>query len=198
MNDVAQSSDTRLNRSIRVIFLALALLTSPALCCGGLQLLDALPSSWLPSSLDFIANIFEGSARVENKTSQILYITAITTTYGDPRVIPQNIAFRQHDIPVRPQGSIVLQYDSADLPLSAIIVCKSTEDCRLLPVNNSDVYQVNSYESLEQLKPSWLDALQATPVHNYGTLLVALLSLVPIFLFSVWIYLMRREKRTAG
>ena len=198
MNDAAQSSNTHLNRSFRVILLVLALLTSPALCCGGLQLLDLLPSSWLPSSLDFIVNIFESNARVENKTSQILYITAITTTYGDPRVIPQNIAFRQQDIPVRPQGSVVLQYDSADLPLSAIIVCKNTEDCRLLPVNNSDVYEVNSYESLEPLEPSWLAAIQAAPVHNYGTLMIAVLSLVSIFLFSGWMYLTRREKSTAG
>jgi hypothetical protein len=53
--------------------------------------LDALPSSWLPPWLDFTLNLFEGSARVENKTPQVLYVTAITTSYGAPRVISQNI-----------------------------------------------------------------------------------------------------------
>ena len=198
MNEAFQNRGNRLSRSIRVLLLALALLTSPALCCGGLRLLDSLPSAWLPSSLDFMVNVFEGNARIENNTSEILYITAITTTYGDPRVIPQNIAFRQRDIPVHPQSSVVLQYDSADLPLSGIAVCKSTEDCRFLSVKNTAVYEVNSYEALEKLEVSWLEAIQSTPIYNYGMLLIAGFSVIPIFLFSGWIYLTRRESGTAG
>src|SRR5262245_57465669 len=106
MNEVVPSSNARRNQSIRTVFLALALLTSPALCCGGLQVLDSLPASWLPASLDFTVNLFESTARVENNTSQTLYITAITTTYGTPRIIPQNIAFRQRDIPVLQESSV--------------------------------------------------------------------------------------------
>ena len=178
--------------------LVMALLTSPILCCGGIQLLDALPSSWLPGSLSFMVNLFESDARVENKTSQILYLTAITTTYGDPRVISQNIAFRQRDIPVRPQSSVILQYDSADLPLAGIAVCRTEDDCRLLPVNYSQVYELNSYESLEHLDPSWLTAIQSSPLHNYSTLITIAFSLAPILLFSGWLYLNRREKSRAG
>jgi hypothetical protein len=198
MNEVALGSNARRNRTIRSVFLALALLTSPALCCGGLQLLDSLPSSWLPSSLDFTVNLFESTARVENHTSQTLYITAITTTYGDPRVISQNIAFRQRDIPVHPGGSVGLQYDSADLPLSGIVVCTNEENCRLLPVTNSGVYQVDLYESLETAEPSWLKSVQASPLLNYGALMMVVLSFVPIILFSGWIFLKRREKQEAG
>jgi hypothetical protein len=198
MNDIALSSDARRSRWIRSILLAMTLLTSPALCCGSLQLLDSLPAAWLPSSLDFMVNLFESTAHVENKTSQTLYITAITTTYGDPRVIPQNIAFRQRDIPVRPQSSVALQYDSADLPLAGIVVCRNSEDCRLLLANNSGVYELNAYDSLEGLEPDWLDAVQARPVHNYAPLMITAFSLIPIFLFSGWVYLNWSEKKKAG
>mgnify|MGYP001589042258 CR=1 FL=1 len=198
MNDIAQSSGSRRSRWLRAALLVLALLTSPILCCGGIQLLDALPASWLPGSLDFMVNLFESEARVENKTSQTLYLTAITTTYGDPRVIPQNIAFRHRDIPVTPQSSVVLQYDSADLPLAGIAVCMTEDDCRLLPADNSHLYELNSYESLESLDASWLKAIQSYPLHNYSSLIIIALSLVPILLFSGWLYLNRREKSRAG
>jgi hypothetical protein len=125
-----------------------------------------------------------------------LYITAITTTYGDPRVIPQSIDFRQRSISVEPQGSIVLTYDSADLPLSGMVVCRSAQDCRLLPANNSAVYGVNSYEDLERLPPDWWEAIQAAPSYNYGALLIAALSLVSILLFGGWYYVVWRESKT--
>lgn len=197
MNNVPQSSDTRRYPWIRATLLILALLTSPILCCSGVQLLDALPPSWLPGSVDFIVNLFESEARVENRTSQTLYLTAITTTYGDPRVIPQNIAFRLRDIPVRPQSSVVLKYDSADLPLAGIAVCRAEGDCRLLPADNSHMYELNSYESLESLDPSWLQAIQSYPLQNYSSLTTIVLSLLPILLFSGWLYLYRREKSRA-
>jgi hypothetical protein len=198
MKNVSKNRASRKIQWVQSILLVLALLTSPVLCCGGLQFLDALPSSWLPPWLDFTLNIFEGSARVENKTPQVLYVTAITTSYGAPRVISQNIAFRQRHIPVKPQSSVVLEYDSADLPLSGIIVCKSTEDCRLLPVNNSRVYVVESYESLEKLEPDWLEASRAIPLQNNGALMVAVLSFVSIILFLSWAYLKWSAKKRSG
>jgi hypothetical protein len=198
MTDGTQSRDLRGPKWIRTALLVLALLTSPILCCGGIQLLDALPSSWLPGSLSFMLNLFESEARVENKTSQTLYLTAVTTTYGDPRVISQNIAFRQRDIPVGPQNSVALQYDSADLPLAGIAVCRTEDDCRLLPVNYSQVYELNSYESLEPLDPSWLTAIQSSPLHNYSNLIITAFSLVPILLFSGWLYLNQRQRSRPG
>src|SRR5690242_17347964 len=117
MTEKVQPNTSRRRRPLRVILLSLALLTSPLVCCGAIQLLDALPQSFLPSGIGFILNLFEAQARVENRTAETLSITAITTTYGRPMVIPQNIAFRQRDIPVQPKGTVVLEYDSADLPL---------------------------------------------------------------------------------
>jgi hypothetical protein len=197
MNDAAPDGHAFRNRWMRVVLLVLALLTSPALCCGGLQVLDSIPESSLPASLDFAVNLFEKRARVENQTSETLYITAITTTYGDPRIIPQNIAFRQRSIPVRSQQSTMLEYDSADLPLAGIVVCRTAEDCRMLPVNHSDVYELTSYDGLEVLEPGWLEATQEVPLHNYGTFLIAAFSLVSISLFGGWIYLIRRGRNTA-
>jgi hypothetical protein len=197
MNDAASDGHAFRNRWRRVVLLVLALLTSPALCCGGLQVLDSIPESSLPAPLDFAVNLFEERARVENQTSETLYITAITTTYGDPRIIPQNIAFRQRSIPVRSQQSMMLEYDAADLPLAGILVCRTTEDCRILPANHSDIYELTSYEALDGLEPGWLEATQAVPLHNYSTFLIAAFSLVSILLFGGWIYLIRRGRHTA-
>jgi hypothetical protein len=197
MNDAAPDGHAFRNRWMRTLLLVLALLTSPALCCGGLQVLDSIPESSLPASLDFAVNLFEKRARVENQTSETLYITAITTTYGDPRIIPQNIAFRQRSIRVRAQQSMMLEYDSADLPLAGIVVCRTPDDCRMLPANHSDIYELTSYEALEGLEPDWLEATQAVPLYNYGTLLIAAFSLVSILLFGGWIYLIRRGRHTA-
>ena len=198
MNHVAQSGETRKTRWIQTALLLFALLTSPALCCGGLQVLDALPSTWLPGPVDFIVNLFEAEARLENHTSETLYLTAITTTYGEPRVIPQNIAFRQRDIPVGPRGVVELQYDSADLPLAGIAVCRTDDDCRLLPARGSGVYDVKSYDSLESLDPAWQEAIRSQPVYNLFSLIIMAPGLVCILLFSGWLYLSRREKHRAG
>ncbi len=198
MNDVGLTRSARSLPWIRTTLLVLALLTSPLLCFSGVQLLDALPSSWLPGSLDFIVNLFESEARVENRTSETLYLTAITTTYRDPRVIPQNIGFRRRDIPSKPQSSAVLQYDSADFPLAGIAVCRAEDDCRLLPADSSGTYELNSYESLQRLDPSWLAAIQSSPLHNYSNLITIGLSLVPILVFSSWLYLNRRARSSTG
>ena len=198
MNNAAQSGETRRTRWIQIALLLLALLTSPALCCSGLQVLDALPSRWLPGPVDFIVNLFETEAWLENHTCETLYLTAITTTYGDPRVIPQNIAFRQRNIPVESEGAVALQYDSADLPLAGIAVCRREDDCRLLPANGSGIYELNSYDSLESLDPVWLKAINSQPVYNFPSLIIIVLSVVCLLLFSSWLYLNWRERQRAG
>lgn len=198
MTDSVQPNTSGKRRPLRMILLILALLTSPLVCCGAIQLLDALPQSFLPSEIGFILNLFEAQARVENRTAETLYLTAITTTYGRPMVIAQNIAFRQRDIPLRPKGAVVLEYDSADLPLAGIVVCRTEEDCRLLSRNSSGAYQVDSYEDLASLEPGWLDAVKSHPLHTYNSVLIPALSLLPILLFSGWLYLGRLEKKRAG
>lgn len=182
-------------RPLRILLLLLALLTSPLICCGAIQLLEVLPTSFLPAGLDFTLNLFESEARVENHTSETFYLTPITTTYGHPQVISQNISFRQRTIPLAPNGSVMLKYDAADLPLSGIAVCRTEEDCRLLAANNSDVYYLDSYESLPGLQPSWLSTIGSHPLHNYTNIIIPALSLLPILLFLSWLYVGRLEKR---
>jgi hypothetical protein len=113
-------------------------------------------------------------------------------------VIPQNVSFRQRDIPLEPQGSIVLTYDSADMPLSGIAVCRTEEDCRLLARDTSDVYYLESYESLAHLEPGWLLAIQSHPLHNHDNVITPALSLLPILLFSSSLYVGRLKKKRAG
>ena len=145
-----------------------------------------------------MVNVFEAEARVENRTSETFYLTPITTMYGKPRVIGQNISFRRRDIPLEPSGSVVLQYDSADMPLAGIAVCKTNEDCRLLTVDNSGTYVIEAYEILPSLEPSWLMAIESHPLNNYSNVLLPALSLVPVLLFAGWYYLVRLEKKQAG
>ncbi len=190
-----QTDQARRPRPLRVILLLLTALTSPLLCCGALQLLDALPPSLLPPALDFILNLFEAEAQVENRTGETLYLTAITTTSGRPTVIPQNISFRQRDIPLEPEGTVALKYDSADMPLAGIAVCRTDEDCRLLKNDYSDGYSLESYEMLPSLEPSWLAAIRSHPLHNYSNALIPALSLLPILLFLSWLYVGRLERK---
>ncbi|RME87910.1 MAG: hypothetical protein D6770_08195 [Anaerolineae bacterium] len=194
MNDSAQNKDRRGPRWLRVMLLAVAILTSPILCCTGSLVLEALPSSWLPGPLAFATTLFEGEVRVENKTPQTLYLTPMTTAYGEPVAIPQT-TFRQRDIPLKPQSSITLKYDAADFPLEGIAVCKTKDDCRLLPADSpTNVYEVHTYESLTPLDPTWQVALQSTPRYNYILLFVIAVSLIPIASFAAWLYLNRRER----
>jgi hypothetical protein len=112
-------------RTTRAILFLLAVLTSPFLCCGAVQLLDSLPASVLPAPLDFTLNLFESQAQVQNRTSETLYLTPLTTTYGYPLVIPQTAGLRLRDIALAPNASATLEYDSADMPLAGIAVCRS-------------------------------------------------------------------------
>lgn len=142
-----------------------------------------------------MVNLFQAEAQVGNKTGETLYLTALTTTYGRPMVISQNIFFRQRDIPIQPNGSVVLEYDSADSPLAGIAVCRTEADCRVLAVDYSDIYQVDSYEALPSLDPSWLAAIRSHPLHDYSNVLIPALSLLPILLIAGWWYLGHLEKK---
>lgn len=178
--------------------LILAVVTSPLVCCSAIQLLNALPSSLLPSGINFIVNLFQAQAQVENRTGDTLYVTAITTPHGQPAVISHNIAFRQRDIPIPPNRSVLLEYDSADAPLSGIAVCSTEDDCRLLAIDYSGLYQVDTYDALPSLDPSWLSAIQLHPLHNYSNVVIPTLSLLPMLLIAGWWYVGRLEKKQAG
>jgi hypothetical protein len=176
-------------KNARTILLLLAIITSPLICCGGIYLLNAIPNSPLPT-------LFRGEAQVENLSGETLYLTAITTTYGDPRVITQSSSFRQRNIPVHPNRSIVLTYDTADTPLDGIAVCREDEECRLLDTDYSaDEYVLNSFETLPKLDQSWLLAIQSYPRYNIYLVVVTASALSPIAFFVWWLYLGRKIKQ---
>ena len=188
----SNTMDSNRLRTRRILFL-LTLITSPLFCCGCFYLLEALPASFLPSSVDFMLNLFEAEAQVENRSGETLYITPLSTTPGRPMVIPQSASIRVHNIPLKPDHSMILTYDRADMVLSGIAVCRTDQDCRLLPVDGSDEYYVNSFENLPGLEPGWLEAIQAEPQYNFSIVLIPVLSLLPVVLFFRWRYSGRLE-----
>ncbi len=180
---------------VRKILFLLLFISLPFGCCGNASLLDMVPRSMLPGALDFMINLFETDALVENKTSETLYITPITTTYGDPRVIAQSGSIRQRDFPLESDQSITLTYDSADMPLSGIAVCKAKDECKLLPLDYSNQYKITSFEDLPEIDTSWLAAIQAHGENSYGNVFMAIFSLAPIVLLSGWLYLRKLETK---
>jgi len=195
INQTNQPGKRPFNRNILLLF---ALLTAPFLCCGCNFFLDALPATLLPPAVDFVVNIFEAEARIENRSEETLYLTPFTTTYGRPMVIPQDTSLRQRDFPLRPQQSIVLTYDAADLPLSGIAVCRADGDCRLLATDSSAVYSIDSFEALPVLEPDWLSAINAHSQYRFGTLLMLMFSFIPVVFFLGWLYLGRQKSKGMG
>ncbi len=173
----------------RTIVLILAFLTSPLLLCSGSQLLSLLGA-------DVGLTFFASKLQIENKTSETLYLTPITTTYGEPRVITQSNSIRQRDFPLEAGHSFILTYDSADAPLAGVIVCRTEEDCRLLN-NNSVVFDSNieaytqsidAYEDLPALEADWLQAKQAHPQNSFRVVVMSMVGLLPILLFILWLF----------
>ncbi|MDQ7028344.1 MAG: hypothetical protein Q9O62_00495 [Ardenticatenia bacterium] len=162
------------------------------------MLLEFIPPSIVPPAVDFGVNLFDATAIVENRSGETLYITPITTTPGRPKVIPQLKSFRQRDIPLEPNHSIVLEYDATDSVLAGIVVCRATAECRLLTAKDSGVYYVEAFDNLTEVEPSWLVAIQSYPRYNFTTIVVLVLCFVPIMLFLSWLYLGRLEKAQAG
>jgi len=193
MNILGKKVETPLferRKSQRRILLLLAIMTSPLICCGGIFVLNAMPNSLLP-------RLFEGKARVENNSGEILFLSPITTTYGYPKVINQSALLRQRDIPLQPNRSIVLTYDTADMPLAGIAVCRANQDCRLLATNYfSDTYNLESIDTLPKLDQDWYQAIQSHPQYSYGLVIFPVLGLIPVVLFFVWLCLGVRDKKT--
>jgi hypothetical protein len=167
----------RKTNMFRSLLLALALLTFPFACLG----MNALGSPFLD------IGFFSAEISVENQTPETLYLTPITTTYGDPRVITQNRSLLHKDLPLHPGESMLLTYDSADSPLTGIALCREGGDCRLLENTGQDVLTVNQIDKLPILDESWLALLQSAPEYNFHFLLYAGFALTPlVLLFFRW------------
>ena len=188
MSDAVETKQAKKRSPLR--WLLLALILSPFTCCGGFYILSALPG--------VTPGLFETEARIENRSDETLYITPITTTYRDPLVIPQRAFIRQVDIPLRPGRSITLTYDAADAVLAGVAVCRKDGECRMLETGSSDVTVLGSFAALDELDPSWRQAMQTSPRYNFGILIYPLLGLVPVVLFLNWLYLVwQNKKRTS-
>lgn len=183
---------------VRKILFLLALLSSPFLCFGFSLLLEFIPPSLLPPALDIGINLFETTVTVENKSGETLYITPIDINAGQPEVLLQVKSLRQRDIPVKPNHSIVVEYDEESADLSGIVVCREIGECRLLPANGADVYYLETFDNLTEIEPGWLETIRAHPQYNFTTTIALVLFLMPIVLFLSWLYMGRFEKARTG
>ena len=104
-------------------------------------------------------------------------------------MIWQTRLIRQRDVPLKPGHSVTLEYDAADSPLAGIVVCRPNADCRLLAVNSSDAYYIETFDELAPVEPAWLVAIQSHPRYDFVPLVLLMFCFVPIALFLSWLYL---------
>ena len=193
---MADINAKRQKKTLRVLLLLLAAFLSPLACCGVTYVLDILPSNGVPRGVDFMVNLFEAEVQVENRTEETLYITPVTTTTGKPVVIQQLSSIKQRDFPIKPDQSLVLKYDMADMPLAGITVCRTSQDCRFLATDDSEKVYLDTYDDLPLLEPEWLAAIQSSPMRNLSVVIYPILGFVPVILFVVWLYLTIKERKS--
>ncbi len=175
----------RKTNMFRSLLLALALLTFPFACLGA----NALGSPFLD------IGFFGAEISVENQTTELIYLTPITTTYGDPRVISQNRSLLHKDLPLHSGESMLLTYDSADSPLAGIALCRESGDCRLLEYNRQETLIFNDFDVLVPLDESWLATIQAAPKYNLQLIIFTGFALTPFALLALWWWLGRSEEQ---
>ena len=165
----------RRTNMLRSLLLVLTLLTTPLALLGISTFAFALPG------MD--VGFFLAEVRVENKTNEMLYITPITTTYAEPRVIQQKLALRQRDHLLRPADSMRLAYDTADFPLAGIVVCRTNDDCRLLENTREDVISIERFDALPTVDEQWLIVVKKTGLYNFAVFIYAIFILLPFIFF---------------
>jgi hypothetical protein len=155
---------------------------------------DALPAEVLPGSLNFTLNLFEAEFTVENRTAETLYLTALTTTTGQPLVIAQNTFARQRDIPLAPGETHSLIYDAADFPLAGVLVCLETGECRISPQNGTESrLVVADFDALTPADSAWVAVAKSHPAYDWTGWLVLLFSVIPLAFWAAW-WRMRQAK----
>ena len=163
----------------RLIVLLLALLSSPFACMGAGSIIFALPG------MDNIG-FFHGEVRVENHSPETLYITPITTTYAEPRIITQPLSLYYHDIPLKAGASLNITYDTADFPLAGIAICREKGDCHLLEYIQQETLTFSEFDALPPLDESWLATIQTAPKYNLQLFIFTGFALTPIALLALW------------
>ena len=191
MSDVIKMKAPRKWINTRMILLAVALLTSPLCCLGGVQVLSVLP---LPG----IFSLFAEEAVVRNDSAETFTLTPITTTRGYPQVIYQSSSLRQCQVLAAPGESVTLTYDAADFPLEGVAACREGGGCRLLAYEYGRDMILDSYQAMPELDAGWQEAALACKPFNAALVLFPLLALVPLGAFVAWVVLTKREKVVIG
>ncbi|MBT3713209.1 MAG: hypothetical protein HOG15_07655 [Anaerolineae bacterium] len=172
----------------RLLVLLLALFSSPFACMGAGSIIFALPSM---DSIGF----FHGEVRVENHSAESLYITPITTTYAEPRIITQALSLYYRDIPLKASASLNITYDTADFPLAGIAICREKGDCRLLEYTQQEKLTFKDFDALPPLDESWIAVIRSAPKYNFQLFIFAGFALMPFALLALWWHLRKQLER---
>ena len=141
-----------------------------------------------------ILNLGSTPFLVENQASIPLYITPITDTYAEPKLILQSkVRFKNFE--VAPGETIELEYDSFDFGLSGLIVCTADNACKMINYEGSNVV-ISNFDSLPDPNPSWLKAVENAPNIAVSFILFPLLGLLSILLFFLGLRLDFGDFRT--
>lgn len=181
MTEEISTENKKKNKKRGLWLLLIAVITSPFICC----LVTVLPVSWQPPMF----NLFAVEVMVTNQTNEVLYLTPITTTTGEPLVITQMGRLRQVMIPVGTGKSINMVYDAADRPLDGLVVCRTTADCRMLNDQYGDMV-IRDFGQLPYLERGWLAAVEDHPRFGFFVVLYPLLGLIPVGFFLWWVVLL--------
>ncbi len=171
----------------RLIVLILVLLTTPFACVGMGSIIFSLPGM---NSVGF----FHGEVRVENNSSEALYLTPISTTYAEPRIITQPLFRRHRDLPLGARDSIVITFDTADFSLAGIILCDEDADCRSLEYDWQNIQTIDDFDALPPVDASWLAVRDVAFKYNFQLFMITGFALTPFALLAFWWRLGRREE----
>ncbi|MCP4143476.1 MAG: hypothetical protein GY755_24850 [Chloroflexi bacterium] len=169
---------TKHKKVFRTILLILAILSSPFACLGAGSIIFAFTDT----DLDF----FNATVHIENQTNESLYITPITTTYADPRVILQPRYFRNKELLLRPHSTIRVSYDSADTPMEGIALCSENGTCRLLENSWEETLIISDFDALPLVDESWLSVIDATSTYNFSMLIYIIFFTFPFIFLGLW------------
>jgi len=154
---------------------------------GAGSLIFALPGM---DSIGF----FHGEVRVENHSDETLYITPITTTYAEPRIITQTLSLYYRDLPIEAGENINITYDTADFPLAGIALCRDDGDCRLLEYTQQETLTFTDFNALPPLEENWLATIQRAPKYNLQLFIFTGFALTPFVLLALWWRLGKKAK----
>ncbi len=169
----------KIKKVFRFIVLTLAMLTSPFGCVGVGSFVFSLTTGQT-------SGLFTAVTYIENQTDELIYITPMTTTHDEPRIIEQFFRFRYKNLPLRSGDTIRLSYDASDNSMDGMVLCREEDDCRYLQHERLGIQVIDDFDALPPVNESFLSAIDDDPEYHIVMLIMAGFTLTPFALFALW------------